>query len=129
ILSESPSCDRSRQITICRRYQTDIHRDRMIAPHSLEFPLLEYTQQGDLCFHREIADFIQKERAAISGFESTYAPLKSAGECSLFVTEEFRSDQRLWNRGTVDADKSASCAFRSTMQGTSNQFLAGSGFS
>ena len=98
----------------------------MITAHPLEFPLLQYPQERDLRFHREIANFIQEERAAVSGFKPSHTPLQCAGESSFLVPEKLGSDQRLRNRRTVDADEGSVGTFRSSMQRASNQLFAGS---
>src|SRR5215469_1549091 len=100
----------------------------MIAPDSLKLPLLEHPQERDLSFHREITDFIQEERATVSGLKPTHPPLECTGECSLFMAEELGSDQRFWNGRTVHADEGSVGAFRSPMQRVGNQLFTGSGF-
>src|SRR6516162_9653512 len=100
----------------------------MIASHPLKFFLLQYPKERDLGLHGEVTDFIQEERATVSGFKSPHPPLECAGEGSLFMAEELGSNQRFWNRRTVNADKRSVYAFRSPMQGTRNQLFAGSGF-
>src|SRR5262245_30804356 len=61
ILAKNSGGDGGREIPIGCGNQADVYRDRMIAPHALEFALLEHTQKRDLRFHREFADFIQEE--------------------------------------------------------------------
>src|SRR5215470_13109706 len=65
----------------------------MITPNPLKFPLLQYTQERDLRLHRKFADFVQKQRAAISGLEPSDSPLQCASERSLFMSEELTGNQ------------------------------------
>src|SRR5215472_4564138 len=100
----------------------------MIAPYPLKLPLLQHPQKRDLSFHREITNFIQEDRAAVSGLKPSHPPLQCAGEGSLLMTEKLGSDQRLWNGCTVDANECSVGAFRSPMESVGNQLFAGSGF-
>jgi hypothetical protein len=47
-------------------------------PHTFEFAFLEHPQKSDLLLHREIADFVKKQRAAISRFKSAQTSLESS---------------------------------------------------
>src|ERR1700745_1866244 len=100
----------------------------MVTPHPLKFLFLPAPQERDLRFHREITNFIQKERAAVSGFKPAHSPLECASEGSLLVPEKLGSDQRFWNRRTVNAVEGSVRALRRPMQGARDQLLAGSGF-
>src|ERR1700757_538277 len=51
--------------------------------------------------------------------------LQSAGEGSLFMPEQFRSNQRLGNRSTIDADEGSPRALGLPVDCTRNQFFAG----
>src|SRR5215831_14044909 len=105
ILAEGSRCHSRRQVTIGCRDQTNINLDGMIAPHALKFPLLQYSQERDLRLYRKITDFIQEQRAPVCGFKPPGPPLQCAGERPLLMSEKLGSDQRLRNRGTVDADE------------------------
>jgi len=85
------------------------------------------SQQRDLRFHWDFADFVQEDRPAVGGFKSSKTSLECAGEGAFFVPEKLGSDQRLWNRGAVDSDEGPGCASGPSMQRTRNQFFAGSG--
>src|SRR5215471_2448560 len=100
----------------------------MITSHPLKFLFLQHPKERDLGFHGEVTDFIQEERATVSGFKPSQSPLECAGEGSLFMAEKLGSDQRFWNRRTVDADEWSVRAFRSPIQCTGNQLFTGSGF-
>src|SRR6266481_9868280 len=51
--------DGTSQIAVCRRYHSHIYLERCSAPDALEFPLLEHSQQCDLCLHGELADLVE----------------------------------------------------------------------
>ncbi len=48
-----------------RRNQPDINRDGLVAADTLNFALLNRTQQTNLHHRRDIANFIEKQRAAV----------------------------------------------------------------
>src|SRR5215469_6409652 len=129
ILAKGSGRHGGRQVTIGCGYQAYIYGDRMVTPHPLKFLFLQYPQERDLRFHGKITDLIQEERATVRRLKPSHPPLKCAGECSLFMAEKLRSDQRLWNRRTVNANERSVSAFRSPMQSTCDQLFAGSGFS
>src|SRR5262249_43057258 len=106
----------------------NVYLDRMIASHALEFALLEHAQQHALRFHRELADFIQEESAAVRGFKPSETPLQRAGESSLFVPEKLGGNQRLRNGRAVDPYEDSVCASRPPVQRTRNQLFTCSGF-
>src|SRR5215469_1207769 len=124
ILAKGSGRDGGLEVTIGCGDHANIYLDRMIAPHPLEFPVLQHPQERDLRFHWEFADLIQEERPAVSRLKPPQASLQCAGECSLFVPEEFGRDQRLRNRRAVDAEEGAGCTFRSLMQRSRDQFLS-----
>src|ERR1700757_4001547 len=100
----------------------------MITSHSLKLALLQHAQQCDLGVHREIADFIEKERPAVSGFKPPHASLQGASEGAFLVPKKLRGNQRLRDGGAVHADERSRCAVRSPMERTRNQFFPRSGF-
>src|SRR5215471_630266 len=75
ILAKGSRRDGGLQITIRCRDQANVYLDRMIAPHPLEFPLLQHPQERDLHFHRKFADLIQEERPAVSRLKPPQASL------------------------------------------------------
>src|SRR5215469_703642 len=100
----------------------------MVTSHTLELSFLQYPQKCNLGFHGEFADFIEEQRSAIRSFKPSDSPLHCAGEGALLVTEELGSNERLRDRSAIDLYEGSICAFRSPMQRTCNQFLAGSSF-
>src|ERR1700744_2972907 len=100
----------------------------MITSHSLKLALLQHAQQCDLSVHREIADFIEEERPAVSGFKPPNKSLQGASEGAFLVPEKLRGNQRLRDGRAVHADERSLCAVRSPMERTRNQFFPRSGF-
>ena len=67
--------DSSLQINVRRSKNPDIDRDRIYSPQSMDFMILQKPQQFDLQTERNIPDFIQKERAALRGFDPAFSLL------------------------------------------------------
>ena len=77
---------------------------------------------------RELADFIEEDGAALGKFKPAEASLQRAGEGSLLVTEQLRCNQRCGDGRTVHIDKGSGGALGPFVDGTSDEFLAGAGF-
>ena len=61
--------------------------DGLCSPHAREFPFLQHPQQFGLRGRAEIADFVEKQRAAVGQFELTDTTGLGVREGSLFVPE------------------------------------------
>src|SRR5262249_39426043 len=121
--------DQSLERLIGRGYDADFDADALRAAQPLEDAGLQHAQEPPLYFQRDLADFIQKDRAAIGQFESPRLGSLRAGESPLLVSEQLALDQRRRKRRAVDDDEGASVAQAALMNGVGEQFLAGSCFS
>ena len=92
-------------------------------------PGFEQAQQLDLQRQRQLADFIQKKRAAACCFDKALFAMSGAGKCPLLVAEEFAFEQRFGHSGAVDRNKRPLFPRTGFMNGVGYQFLAGTGFS
>lgn len=54
--------------------------NRLVAAHAVKLAVRQHSQQPGLNFQRHIADFIQKQRAAVRLFKSTLTDLTRAGK-------------------------------------------------
>ena len=93
------------QIAMRRHHHAHIHRGRLVAADSLHFSLFQHAQQLGLHGQRHVADFVQKDRAALRLFKFADVPPGRAGERSFLVTEQFRLDQLRRNRGAIQRDE------------------------
>jgi len=93
ILAELAGLDRRFEIAMGRRDQPHIHLDRAAAAHALQFALLQHAQQLGLKGRRDLADFVEEQRAAVGHFEAALARTHGAGKGTLLVAEEFRLEQ------------------------------------
>ncbi len=107
ILTETPVRNRRIQIPICGGQHAHIDRDGSEPTDTFKCAFLEHSQECHLGFWWQLADFIQKERSTVGGFEPPDSPLNGAGERTLLMAEEFRRDERGRTRRAVDADERA----------------------
>ena len=67
--------------------QPDINRDGLVAADTLNFALLNRTQQTNLHHRRDIANFIEKQRAAIGNFKTTTMGINRTSKRPFVMTE------------------------------------------
>ena len=79
---------------------------RFRAADALDLALLQNAQQLGLQRQRHLADFVQKNRAAVRLFEQSDARVDGSGEGSLGVAEELGFEQMIGKRGAIDGDHS-----------------------
>jgi hypothetical protein len=61
--------------------------------------------QFDLCFHRQLADFVQKQGSAVGEFKAPDAPVDRAGEGAFEMAEQFAFDEPGRDCTTIDFDQ------------------------
>jgi hypothetical protein len=105
--------------------QPHVELQRSAAADPFQFALLQDAQQLGLKGRRDVADFVEKERAAVGHFEAALARRHGAGEGALLVPEEFRLEQVLGQRSAVEADVGSARTWRVVVDGVGDQFLAG----
>ena len=74
---------------------------------------------------RQVADFVEKQRAAMRQLELAGLARRRAGERALFVAEQLRLEQVLGDRRAVDRDKRSVGARAQRVQRSRKQLLAG----
>ena len=89
-----------------------------------ERAFLQHAQQLDLGGRRHLADFVQKERAAIGQLEASLTPVGGARERALLVPEDLAFEQRLGNGRAVDRDERKRGARTELVDRLRHQFLA-----
>ena len=125
--AEDPVPDGGGEVSVRRRQHSDIDDDRLVSPHTFELPLLKHSQQGDLRFLGQLSDFIQKDGPAVGRLEPTEASLERSGERALFMPEQFRRNQRLRNRGAIDANERTTRPPGAIMDRTGDELFTRSG--
>ena len=114
-------------IEILVRRTDDPHIDlhRLAAADPLDDLVLQEAQQLDLHRQRHIADFVEKQRAAIGAFDPADILLHRAGEGPLLVAEELAFEQCLGDGGAVDRDERRRGAPAQLVDRLRQQLLAG----
>src|SRR5260370_39815248 len=82
-------CDGRLQIAVAGSDYSSIGWYGAITSNPLKLALLEHTQQRDLCFRGQFADFIEKNRAGMRQLKTALSALKRASKCSLLMAKEF----------------------------------------
>ncbi len=126
ILAKAALLDFFFQIAIGRGDQADVQLDGARSAHALEFTLLQHAQQLGLQQGRQLADFVQENRAALGDFELAFFLGDGAGERAFFVAEQLAFEQVFGQRGAVDGHARLVGAAAVAMDGARHQFLAGS---
>ena len=93
ILAEFSFLRRLLQIPVGGGDHADIDFLRPRAAHGLKLPFLKHAQQLHLKLHRQLADFVEKDRAAVGEGKAAFALLCRAGEGALFMAEQLAFDQ------------------------------------
>ena len=107
-----------------------VQRDgkRLIAAERNDFALLEHPQQAGLQHQRHVADFIEKQCAAVGLENLPHAPfLQRARERAARVAEQFALDQALRDGGAIHRHECLVEPQAAVMQGLGEGLLAGTG--
>ena len=98
------------------------------AAEPLELALLQHAQQLDLGREVQLADLVEKQRAALGQLEAPFLRRVRAGERAFLVAEQLRFDQILRQRRAADLDERLLGARRVVVDRVRDQLLAGAGF-
>ena len=101
-----------------------VHFPRARRPDPLELPFLQHAQELHLDFLRQVADLVEKDRAAVSQLEAPLPHRHGAGERTLLMAEQLAFDQRRRQGGTVDAHQRARMAAAPFVERPGEQLLA-----
>src|SRR5439155_14903932 len=116
------------QIVVGGRQQPHIHLDRLVAADAKDFLVLQDAQQLRLKRDGHVADFIEKERAAVGVLEAALAEPVSARIRAGLVAEELVLQQILIQRRAVHGDERLVLAGTVGVNRLGDQLLARAGF-
>ena len=90
--------------------------------------MFEHAQQSRLQVQRHLADFVQKQGAAVRGLDQAgmTAPTRP-GKRTFFVAKQFGFEQGFCDCAAIDRDKTRFPARTAQVQGLRCQLLAGAG--
>ena len=73
-----------------------------LSAQALESTILEHAQELGLRDERQVADFVEEERATVGQLDASRLAIVRAGERAFLVAEDFRFEQRVRQRSAVD---------------------------
>src|SRR5712672_2069040 len=65
VAAKLPGGDGLSQVAVGRRDHPHVDPDRLVAADALEFPFLQYAQQGHLRLLRQVADLVEEDGSAL----------------------------------------------------------------
>ena len=95
---------------------------------ALIFAIFQHAQQFGLQLERQLADFIEKQRALVRILEVTGARGAGAGERALHVTKKRWLNQRRGNGGAIECEIGLPCPRALPVQRLRDELLAAAGF-
>ena len=129
VLSKLSALDAFFQILVRRGNDANIGLNGLVTAYAVKVPVGEYTQKPSLQLHRHIADFIQKERAALGLLKAAQTRGHRTGERAFFVAKQFTFEQFSRDGRHVDRNVRGAAAAAVLPNGTRNDLLARSGLS
>ncbi len=105
VFAELLGGDRIFEILVGRGDYARLHPERFEAADARELAFLQHAQQLGLQLDRQIADFVEEERAAAGLLDLARAPLGRAGEGPALVAEEFAFEQSVRDGRAVHGDE------------------------
>ncbi|MNR00641.1 hypothetical protein D3C85_1164200 [compost metagenome] len=123
-----PGVDGFFQLHVGRRQHPHIDGDALARAQAHHFALLQHAQQLDLDRHRQVADLVEEQGAAVGFFEPAGLGAEGAGECAFFVTEQLGLDQRFGKRPAVDRHERLVAPAAQVVDVAGHQLFAGAGF-
>ncbi len=93
IAPERSVLDHALEIAVRRRHDAHIHALSPRAAKALELALLQDAQQLGLHFHRDVADLVEEQRAAVRQLEPARPARDRARERALLVSEQLALEQ------------------------------------
>ncbi len=119
--------DRILQVAVRGREDAHVDLDRIVRADARDLAALQHAQQLDLRGHRHVADFVEKQRAAVGVFELADPIGRGVGERPADVAEQLAFQDVLAQRGAVQGDERLVLARAVLMDRLRDQFLAGAG--
>ena len=128
VFAEIAGLDHLGQVAVRGADDAHIDLERVVVADAADFAAFQHAQQLGLHALGQLADFVEKNRAAVSHFEQADAMVVGAGERAFAMAEQLAFDQRLGQCAAVDRDERLLAAEALLMHGAGDQLLAGAGF-
>ena len=127
VLAELALLDHLLEVAVRRRHEANVDLHGLVAADALELALLQRAEQLDLHLHREVADLVEEQRAAVGELEAAAAALHRAREAALLVAEQLGLEDAGRERRAVDAHERLLLARRVDVDRVRDELLAGAG--
>ncbi|VWC31545.1 hypothetical protein BPS26883_06440 [Burkholderia pseudomultivorans] len=129
VLAERTVRDHLHEIAVRRTDHVEIDAHRRVAAERHDLAVGEHAQQARLQRERHVADFVEKQRAAVGQRDlAARAVLARAGERAGRIAEQLALDQRFRQRAAVDGDERPRAARAGIVNRACEHFLARAGF-
>ena len=125
VLAKPALLDFRAEILVRGRDDAHVHRQCLAGSDAGDHAFLQGAQHLRLRRQAHIADFVEKQRAAVRQLELAGAIGERAGEAPLHVAEQLAFDQLRRNRGTVDRDERTGGARAERVNRARDELLAG----
>ncbi len=128
VFAELAVLDLLDHVAVGCRDEAEIDFHRPLGADRIDLTFLQSAEQLHLGFERQLADLIEKERAAVGFLEFAGTFIDSARERPLFMAEQNAFDQIFWDRTAVDGDEGAADAIALALNSASNELFADAAF-
>ena len=125
VLAKFSLCHLARQILVCCADDAHVHLYRSTSADALDNLVLQKAQQFDLQRVRQVANFVEKERATMGRFDLTDRLTDRARKSAAFVAEQLALQQRLRDRRAIDRDERLVGSRTQLMKRMCQEFFAG----
>ena len=126
VLAECAFFDGLAEILVGGRNHAQIEVDVLQAAQPPEGLLFEHAQQLGLQHERDLADFVEEQRALVGQFEDAAFLRSRVGERALLVAEQLAFQQGFRNGRAVDGDERLGLAQALVVERFGDQVFAGS---
>ena len=129
VFTEAALPDHGDEIPVGGGNDPDIQRHGARASYPADLALIQHAQHAGLKGKRKIADFIQKDGAAVGAFKVTGMGAVCSGKRAPLVSEQLAVDKLFIDCAAVDLDKGTSGARGKFAYRVGHKFLPCAGFS
>src|SRR5262249_56837343 len=124
VLAQLAVLDELDHVAVGGRDQPEIDLDRPLGPDRVDFAGLQRAQQLDLRFERQLADLVEKQRAAIGLLEFADALVARTGAGALFMPEQTPFTEIGGDGAAVDGDEWSPPALAFALDGARGELLS-----
>src|SRR5579883_2111757 len=129
ILAEGAGANGGFQIAVGGSDRPHIDPHAISRAHRPDFALLKRAQQLGLHIHREIANFVEENSSAVTGFQQAGVSVLRPREGSFYVAKQFGFDEGRDQGRTVHGNEWLALSYAQKMDRPRDEFFTGPAFS